>query len=215
MSENVERSSLDLRYEGHRLRDAAREARLLASIAERGIEEPLEGVDTPGRRYLLNGFKRCRCAKKLGIHGVPYVSLGDEEAAGIVSLMRVATDNTLGILEQARFVVDLLDDSRPGVGGRGRVAVAEQGLGLHAAESVERDEPRDSADSVPRRLPGLLVHVRVAHVQAHEFNFSGRDRGVYQSRCRPPAERAGHRAVGQRLLPGPRVPASMRSRAAS
>ena len=109
MSENVERSSLDLRYEGHRLRDAAREARLLASIAERGIEEPLEGVDTPGRRYLLNGFKRCRCAKKLGIHGVPYVSLGDEEAAGIVSLMRVATDNTLGILEQARFVVDLLD----------------------------------------------------------------------------------------------------------
>ena len=109
MSENVERSSLDLRYEGHRLRDDAREARLLASIAERGIEEPLEGVDTPGGRYLLNGFKRLRCAKKLGIHGVPYVSLGEEEAAGIVSLMRVATDKTLGILEQARFVVDLLE----------------------------------------------------------------------------------------------------------
>ena len=66
MSENVERSSLDLRYEGHRLRDDAREARLLASIAERGIEEPLEGVDTPTGRYLLNGFKRYRCAAKLG-----------------------------------------------------------------------------------------------------------------------------------------------------
>ena len=46
MREIVELSSLDLRYEGHRLRDDAREARLLASIAERGIEEPLEGVDT-------------------------------------------------------------------------------------------------------------------------------------------------------------------------
>ena len=89
MSENVERSSLDLRYEGHRLRDDAREARLLASIAERGIEEPLEGVDTPTGRYLLNGFKRYRCAAKLGIECVPYVSLGQEEAAGILSLMRV------------------------------------------------------------------------------------------------------------------------------
>ena len=32
MSEIVELSSLDLRYEGHRLRDPAGEARLLASI---------------------------------------------------------------------------------------------------------------------------------------------------------------------------------------
>jgi hypothetical protein len=108
MSESVERSSLNLRYEGHRLRDDAREARLLASIAQRGIEEPLEGVDTPEARFLLNGFRRYRCAEKLGIHCVPYVSLGEDEATGIVSLMRVSTDKALGILEQARFVVDLL-----------------------------------------------------------------------------------------------------------
>jgi hypothetical protein len=42
MSESVELSSLNLRYEGYRLRDDAREARVLASIAERGIEEPLD-----------------------------------------------------------------------------------------------------------------------------------------------------------------------------
>ena len=108
MSESVELSTLDLRYEGHRLRDDAREARLLASIAERGIEEPLEGVDTAEGRFLLNGFKRCRCAIKLGIHCVPYVSLGKEEATAILSLMRVSTDKALGILEQARFIVDLL-----------------------------------------------------------------------------------------------------------
>ena len=108
MTENVERTTLDLRYEQHRLRDNAREARLLASIAERGIEEPLEGVDTPEGRFLLNGFKRYRCAKKLGIDCVPYVSLGEAEATGIVSLMRVSTDKTLSILEQAKFVVDLL-----------------------------------------------------------------------------------------------------------
>jgi hypothetical protein len=108
MSENVELSSLDLRYEGYRLRDDAREARLLPSIAQRGIEDPLEGVDPPPLRILLNGFKRCRCAKKLGITSVPYVSLGQEEATGILNLMRISTDKALGILEQARFIVDLL-----------------------------------------------------------------------------------------------------------
>lgn len=108
MREHVELSSLDLRYEGHRLRDNARETRLLASIAERGVEEPLEGVDTSAARFLLNGFKRCRCARKLGIGCVPYVSLGEEEATGIVNLMRASTDKGLGILEQARFVVDLV-----------------------------------------------------------------------------------------------------------
>lgn len=108
MREIVELSSLDLRYEGHRLRDEAREARLLASIAERGIEEPLSGVDTPAARFLLDGFKRCRSAKKLSMACVPYVSLGEEEATGILKLMRASTDKGLDILEQARFVVDLV-----------------------------------------------------------------------------------------------------------
>lgn len=108
MSESVELSSLDLRYEGYRLRDDAREARLLASIAERGIEDALEGVDRHPLRILLNGFKRCRCARKLGIACVPYVSLGQEEATGILNLMRASSDKALGILEQARFLVDLL-----------------------------------------------------------------------------------------------------------
>jgi ParB-like chromosome segregation protein Spo0J len=108
MSQLVELSSLDLRYEGYRLRDNAREARVLASLAERGIEHPLEGVDTPAGRLLLNGFKRVRSAKKLGIDSVPYVSLGTEEAMGILSLMRASTDKALSLLEQARFVADLL-----------------------------------------------------------------------------------------------------------
>jgi ParB/RepB/Spo0J family partition protein len=108
MSETVERSSLDLRYESYRLRNGAVEARLLASIAERDIEQPLSGVDTPQGRLLLDGFKRYRCATKLGIELLPYVSWGEEEALGIASLMRVAKHKTLSILEQARFVVELL-----------------------------------------------------------------------------------------------------------
>ncbi len=38
MSETVERTSLDLRYQTYRLRNDTAEARLLASIAERDIE---------------------------------------------------------------------------------------------------------------------------------------------------------------------------------
>jgi hypothetical protein len=90
------------------MRDDATEARILASIAEGGIQEPLKGVDTPQRRFLMDGFKRCRSAEKLGIGCVPYVSLGEEEAMGIVSLMRVAKDHTLNLLEQAKFIAELL-----------------------------------------------------------------------------------------------------------
>jgi len=108
MSESVERSSLDLRYQGYRLRNDASEARLLASIAERGIQQPLRGVDGPQGRRLLDGFKRCRCAEKLHIECVPYVSLGEEEATGIIHLMRVDQEQALGILEQAKFVAELL-----------------------------------------------------------------------------------------------------------
>ena len=108
MSETVERSTLDLRYQDFRMQDKVREARLLGSIAQRGIEQPLEGVDTPHRRILLNGFKRYRCAEKLNIESVPYLSLGDDEALAIAALMQPSKDRDLNILEQAKFVSELL-----------------------------------------------------------------------------------------------------------
>ena len=97
MANEVELASLDLRYQGFRLKAPALEERLLAAIAQRGIEEPLEGVDLPAapeaagappRRVLLNGFKRWRCARKLRLATVPYSSLGPDEAAGILSLLK-------------------------------------------------------------------------------------------------------------------------------
>ncbi|MFH1463633.1 MAG: KorB domain-containing protein [Pseudomonadota bacterium] len=106
--EIVEISEIDLRYEDYRLKNAALEAKLLVSIQERGIEEPLEGVDAQGTRILLNGFKRYRCARRLGLGVVPWASLGEDEATGIVVVMRTSNDKALSILEQARFLDDLL-----------------------------------------------------------------------------------------------------------
>ena len=107
MPHEVELSSLDLRYERLRMKNRTQEGRLLSSIVERGIEEPVEGVDTQGARVLLNGFKRCRCARKLGIATLPYTSLGEDEAAAIVALLRISKATSLGILEQAGFIDEL------------------------------------------------------------------------------------------------------------
>ena len=107
MVREVELSFLDLRYESYRMKNPALEARLLASIAQRGIEEPLEGAETGELNILLNGFKRYRCALKLGIGRAPYASLGQDEVLGIMNLLRVSNNRSLGILEQARFIDEL------------------------------------------------------------------------------------------------------------
>lgn len=107
MAEQVEINSLDLRYEGFRMKSPAAEKVLLLLILEKGIRDPLQGVDTRGARILLDGFKRLRCAKKLGIATVPYTAMGTDEALGIIELIRHSNAKSLCILEQARFVDEL------------------------------------------------------------------------------------------------------------
>ena len=107
MAKDVELSSLDLRYEDYRMKNAALEERLLASIAQRGIEEPLEGVQLQDASILLNGFKRYRCARRLQVRSVTYASLGDDEVAGIMNLLRISNNKALSILEQAAFIDEL------------------------------------------------------------------------------------------------------------
>jgi len=104
---DIELSNLDLRYKSLRIKNKKQEGKLLSSIAERGIEEPLEGVDAEGVHLLLNGFKRYRCACKLNIKTVPYSSLGQDAVMAIVALLRNAQARSLTILEQAGFVDQL------------------------------------------------------------------------------------------------------------
>ena len=111
----VERSQLDLRFEGYRMKNAGLEARLLSSMAHQGIQEPLEGALVGSSHILLNGFKRVRCAHKLQIHTVPFRSLGADEVAAIVQLLRGARDKSLSLLEQARFVDELKNTRGLGV----------------------------------------------------------------------------------------------------
>ena len=107
MGEEIELAELDVRYENYRMKNPALEKRLLASIAQRGIEQALEGTACGAVKILLNGFKRRRCALRLGLHRVPYVSLGIDEATGIINLLRASNQSALSLLEQARFIDQL------------------------------------------------------------------------------------------------------------
>jgi hypothetical protein len=104
MSSSVELLQIDRRHEGCRVRDPAREARLLANIAQRGIQRPLAGVWKDAELVLLDGFKRLRIAERLQIHSVPCRSLGDEEALGILRLLRTEKQASLNAFEEARFI---------------------------------------------------------------------------------------------------------------
>ena len=106
--EQVEISSFDLRYENCRMKSRGIENMLLGSISEYGIRDPLQGVDTNEVRILLDGFKRYRCSKRLNIGIVPYSSLGDDEASGIIELLRISNSSSLSILEQAKLIDELM-----------------------------------------------------------------------------------------------------------
>ncbi len=107
MANEVDLASLDLRYEGFRLKQPVLEGRLLSLIAQRGIEEPLEGVEVQEAKVLLNGFKRYRCARQLRLATVPYSSLGPDEATAILGLLKLSNHRALSILEQAAFIAEL------------------------------------------------------------------------------------------------------------
>jgi hypothetical protein len=107
MTPSVEISELDLRYERLRMKNPESERRLLSSIRERGVEEPLSGVDTSGAHILLDGYKRLRCARSLGLHSLPYQAQGDDLALGIARLLRGGDARPLTILEQACFIDEL------------------------------------------------------------------------------------------------------------
>ncbi|MBF0547013.1 MAG: hypothetical protein HQM08_21410 [Candidatus Riflebacteria bacterium] len=106
--EEIEISTLDLSYEKCRMRSPETEKRLLSSIMETGIREPLQGVNANGRRVLLDGFKRYRCANALKIPIVPYHAMSTDETLGIIELLRMSNAKSLTILEQASLIDQLI-----------------------------------------------------------------------------------------------------------
>jgi ParB/RepB/Spo0J family partition protein len=108
-SKQIEIIEIDRKYESYRIQSASREKMLFSSIAERGIDEAIAGVSSieTGRYIILDGFKRLRCAIRLGHTQIAFVSIGENEADCILHLIRVANAKGLTMLEQAKLVDDL------------------------------------------------------------------------------------------------------------
>lgn len=108
MTTEVETKDIDRKYERYRMKSASREKVLLSSILTSGIEEPLVGVFTSAAvPVLLDGFKRLRCAERLKINSVPFTSIAEDEAVGILHLLRISNYGSLTLLEQAKWVDEL------------------------------------------------------------------------------------------------------------
>lgn len=107
--EIVEFNAIDLRLEHTRCRDAEAERLLLPSIMERDIEEPLSVVtcEVPYVYVLLDGFKRYRCARKLGKGTLPVHCIAQDIPCGILSMIRREETGKLNALEQARLIEEL------------------------------------------------------------------------------------------------------------
>jgi hypothetical protein len=105
--EQVELNELDLRYESLRMRNRKQEEALLVSMSHVGLRDALCGVEVAGVRVLLDGFKRLRCARKLGLGVVGYCSLGTDVGAAIAQLLAASRRQGLTVLEEAAFVDEL------------------------------------------------------------------------------------------------------------
>jgi len=108
--------AIDTHFEGCRLKDRRKEKVLLSSILEQGLKEPLQCIEKPGGEFiLLDGFKRLRCAKKLGIEVVPVASLGEDTALGLLQFIRSSAVPGLTIIEQGMLVDELNGSHRMSV----------------------------------------------------------------------------------------------------
>jgi ParB-like nuclease domain len=108
--ETIELSGIDLRLEHTRLRDAAAEQLLCASIAREGILDPVcvAGTADGNQCVLLDGFKRYRCARKLGMGMIPAECAAADVAAGIVALIRRSGYGSgITVVEQAALIEEL------------------------------------------------------------------------------------------------------------
>lgn len=100
-------SDLELRYESFKTRNPEEETRLLASLAEGDMREPIAIAEHEGRIVVLDGFKRLRCAQKLKWSLMPCQVVAECELDGLVWILRLARGKRLDAYAEACFVEEL------------------------------------------------------------------------------------------------------------
>jgi ParB/RepB/Spo0J family partition protein len=107
--ERIELHSIDIHLAHTRYKESAVEKRLLLSIQQQDILEPLKIVheNHHDQYILIDGFKRYRCAVKLHIKTVPVECIGTDIVIGIMTFLRRDAAKKLCTLEQAALIEEL------------------------------------------------------------------------------------------------------------
>ena len=107
--ELVELQYIDNRLAHTRLKNNSAEKLLLLSIQQQNILQPLLVVQQQNQQHcvLLDGFKRYRCAQKLGINIAAVDVIGTDVVCGIVTLLQRNASKGLTTFEQAALVDEL------------------------------------------------------------------------------------------------------------
>jgi ParB family transcriptional regulator, chromosome partitioning protein len=96
----LELHQLELRYERLRVRQPARERRLLASLADAGQQMPIVVVTAGARYVVVDGHQRVRCLRRLQRDTVTAVVWEMAEAEALIFRHLLHTDATESAFEQ-------------------------------------------------------------------------------------------------------------------
>jgi ParB family transcriptional regulator, chromosome partitioning protein len=97
----LEFHQLDRRYDALRVRQPARERRLLASLAEVGQQIPIVVVTSASQYLVVDGYKRVRCLHRLHRDTVAAVVWEMAAADALIFRQLLQTDATANVFEQA------------------------------------------------------------------------------------------------------------------
>jgi ParB/RepB/Spo0J family partition protein len=106
----LEFHQLDLRYERLRVRQPARERRLLASLADVGQQMPIVVVTTESGYVVVDGHKRVRCLHRLHRDTVAAVIWDMAACDALIFRHLLQTDATESAFEQAWLLRTLHED---------------------------------------------------------------------------------------------------------
>jgi hypothetical protein len=107
----LEFHQLDRRYESLRVRQPARERRLLASLAELGQQMPIVVVAAPaGAHVVVDGYKRVRCLERLHRDTVQAVSWEMPEPDALIFRHRLHAEGPACAIEEGWLLRTLYED---------------------------------------------------------------------------------------------------------
>ncbi len=106
----LEFHQLDMRYERLRVRQPARERRLLASLADAGQQMPIVVVTAGAAYVVVDGHKRVRCLRRLQRDTVAAVIWEMPEPEALIFRQLLHTDTTDSALEQGWLLRTLHQD---------------------------------------------------------------------------------------------------------